>query len=182
MELMSFESGKHGEKLCEMTDVEKRDRLLRTYSELCEEHFKGVPEVSSEELLQILTHHDAGVRASIVLVDCRSEAEQSVSMLPGAVTMADLEQNLDELKDVELIPYCAIGRRSGFFTKRILEKNTGVKIRNHAGGILDWSHVEGPLVDRGTQHAIKQMHAGGANHLKHLPSSGKLEILLPKEV
>lgn len=28
-----------------------------------------------------------------------------VSMLPGAVTMADLEQNLDELKDVELIPY-----------------------------------------------------------------------------
>lgn len=78
MELMSFESGKHGEKLCEMTDVEKRDRLLRTYSELCEEHFKGVPEVSSEELLQILTHHDAGVRASIVLVDCRSEAEQSV--------------------------------------------------------------------------------------------------------
>lgn len=51
MELMSFESGKYGEKLCEMIDVEKRDRLLWIYSEFCEEYFKGVLEVFSEELL-----------------------------------------------------------------------------------------------------------------------------------
>lgn len=75
---MSTEAGQQG-GVCEMTDEEKRERLLRTYRALCEENFKGVPEISSEELLQILTHPCADVRASVVLVDCRSEAEQSVS-------------------------------------------------------------------------------------------------------
>jgi hypothetical protein len=48
------------------------------------------------------------------------------------------------------------------------------------GGILDWSHVGGPLVDGSTQKAVHRMHAGGAYHLKHLPNSGTLEILLPQ--
>lgn len=177
---MSTEAGQQG-GVCEMTDEEKRERLLRTYRALCEENFKGVPEISSEELLQILTHPCADVRASVVLVDCRSEAEQSVSIFPGAVTMIEAEQNLEKYKQVELIPYCAIGRRSGFFTKKILERNLGIKIRNHVGGILDWSHVKGPLVDPNTQQEIQRVHAGGAYHLKHLPSFGNLEILLPQE-
>lgn len=94
--------------------------------------------------------------------------------------MTEVEGNLDKYKELELIPYCAIGRRSGYFTKRILEKEPGMKIRNHVGGILDWSHVEGPFVDRNTQQAIQRVHAGGAYHLKHLPSFGKLEIMLPQ--
>ena len=64
---------------CEMTDAQKRERLLRTYSAICNENFQGVPEISSEELLQILSHPNAQVRASVVLVDCRSDAEQAVS-------------------------------------------------------------------------------------------------------
>jgi len=164
----------------EMTDMEKRERLLQTYNALCDENFKGVPEISSEEVLQILSHPSEDVRRSIVLVDCRSEDEQAVSMFPGAVTMIEVEGNLDKYKELELIPYCAIGRRSGYFTKRVLEKEPGMKIRNHVGGILDWSHVEGPFVDRNTQQAIQRVHAGGAYHLKHLPSFGKLEFILPQ--
>jgi rhodanese-related sulfurtransferase len=163
-----------------MSDKERRERLLQTYSAICEESFKGVPEISSEELLQVLTSNDEQRRASVVLVDCRSEAEQSVSMFPGAVAMIDVETNLDKYKDLELIPYCAIGRRSGNFTKRILERNPSMKIRNHKGGILDWSHVQGPLVDRITQNPIQRVHAGGAYHLKHLPTLKSLEILLPQ--
>ncbi len=66
-------------ELQEMTDMEKRERLLQTYNALCDENFKGVPEISSEEVLQILFHPSEDVRRSIVLVDCRSEDEQAVS-------------------------------------------------------------------------------------------------------
>jgi hypothetical protein len=77
MAVMDPEQGE--QQGCEMTDAERRQRLLQTYSAICEESFKGVPEISSEELLQILSHPSDQVRASIVLVDCRSEAEQAVS-------------------------------------------------------------------------------------------------------
>lgn len=77
MALMDPVSGE--QQGCEMTDGEKRERLLQTYNAICDGNFKGVPEVSSEEVLEILSHSDEQVRASIVLVDCRSEAEQSVS-------------------------------------------------------------------------------------------------------
>jgi len=62
----------------------------------------------------------------------------------------------------------------------MLEKEPSIKIKNHVGGILDWSHVEGPFVDRNTQQVIQRVHAGGTYHLKHLPSSGKLEFELPQ--
>lgn len=74
----------------------------------------------------------------------------------------------------------AIGRRSGLFAKRVLDQDPTIKIRNHIGGILDWSHVDGPLVDGKTQQPIKRVHAGGPYHLQHLPSfKDDMEFLLP---
>jgi len=91
----------------EMTDMEKRERLLQTYNALCDENFKGVPEISSEEVLQILSHPSEDVRRSVVLVDCRSEDEQAVSR----VGRADVHSlNFLFLKNIlEQIVICTFG-------------------------------------------------------------------------
>ena len=69
-----------------------------------------------------LTHVrlDAQVAASpdnYVLIDCRTDAETSVSVIKGAMVQRDFER-LDPLTSTELVgktlvPYCTIGYRSG---------------------------------------------------------------------
>ena len=84
----------------------------------------------------------------------------------------------------DLLPWSrsAIGRRSGLFTKRMLEEHPSIEIRNHIGGILDWSHVNGPLMDRTKQTTTNRIFFTGGGHLKHLPNRGNLDILLPEDL
>lgn len=58
------------------TNTERRSFLLKKYRAHYDEFFPGVPEVSSEELIQLLLQPSSAV--SPIVVDCRSEAEQKV--------------------------------------------------------------------------------------------------------
>lgn len=64
-------------------DEERREGLLQTYRDHYKQAFEGVPEISSEELLVLLNNRAASGVSSFVLVDCRSDAEHSVSCWPG---------------------------------------------------------------------------------------------------
>jgi rhodanese-related sulfurtransferase len=82
--------------------------------------------------------------ADFVVVDVRSDAEIKVSIIPGAITKAQFEQNREKYRDRTVIPYCTIGGRSGAYARQ-LAKN-GVKVKNYQGSILDWVKNELPVV------------------------------------
>ncbi|CAK9871871.1 unnamed protein product [Sphagnum jensenii] len=159
------------------TNTERRSFLLKKYRAHYDELFPGVPEVSSEELIQLLLQPSSA--ESPIVIDCRSEAEQKVSMFPGAISTKELEANFEEYKDKNLIAYCAIGRRSGMFTKRMLEEHPGLKIRNHIGGILDWTHAGGEFMDPQSREQTNKVHPGGVYHLPSIAIKPDLQVVLP---
>jgi len=81
---------------------------------------------------------------SFVLVDARSEAETSVSMIPGAVTRQEFESRRDELAGKTVVAYCTVGGRSLLYAQRCAKD--GMEARNFRGGILAWCAAQRPLV------------------------------------
>ncbi|MCA9136622.1 MAG: rhodanese-like domain-containing protein [Planctomycetales bacterium] len=120
--------------------------------------FGGGPKIetiSTEDLNALLTKQkkaeaDAGKAgkeappADFVVVDVRTDAEVNVSVIPGAITKAQYEKNLDKYKGRTVIPYCTVGGRSGAYAKQLAGK--GVKVINYKGSILKWVEAELPVV------------------------------------
>ena len=101
--------------------------------------FPEVPDLSVGDFLKM-----AG-GDSLVLVDVREPAEQAVSMLPGAITMAAFEAEAASYSDYRIVVYCTIGFRSALYTRQLREK--GLDAYNLAGSRLAWAHAGQVLVD-----------------------------------
>jgi hypothetical protein len=84
-------------KLDEEGDRERREGLLQSYRDHYKQAFEGVPEISSEELLELLNNRAASDVSSFVLVDCRSDAEHSVSCRPGHLELMLLVHVLEQI-------------------------------------------------------------------------------------
>ncbi|MBW8889617.1 MAG: rhodanese-like domain-containing protein [Fibrobacteres bacterium] len=85
---------------------------------------------------------------NLILVDVRQPAERKVSMLPHAI---DTYQFADQFRHgippgKRLVLYCTIGYRSGKYGEKLAP--LGIKYQVLEGGILMWSFVGGPLVER----------------------------------
>lgn len=85
--------------------------------------------------------------SDFVLVDVRSDEETGVSVIPGAITKAQYEQDAAKYRDKLVIPYCTVGGRSGAYAKQLAGK--GVKVKNYQGSILKWVDAGLPLVTLG---------------------------------
>ncbi|KAL2629378.1 hypothetical protein R1flu_014064 [Riccia fluitans] len=155
-------------------DQKRRKAALEQYAKLRAELFPEVPNISGEELLDLLKKGAIG--NSVILVDCRSEAERQVSIYKGAVTIQDFEMNTEDFKDKEIVAYCAIGRRSGLFLKQLVQRYPGIQVRNHAGSMVDWAHVGGPLVEQKTGNPINRIHPNGT-WAPYLPLTKNLEVI-----
>jgi rhodanese-related sulfurtransferase len=79
-----------------------------------------------------------------VLVDVRSEAETSVSVIPGAITKNEFEENAQDHTGKLIIAYCTVGVRSGDYTKHLSDQ--GWSAKNYEGSILRWIDSGLPLV------------------------------------
>lgn len=82
-----------------------------------------------------------------VIVDVRSEREVEVSVIPGAITKAQYEQNIERYKDRTAIVYCTIGGRSAQYAKEL--KGKGITAKNFKGSILQWVQAGLPVVTPG---------------------------------
>lgn len=80
-----------------------------------------------------------------ILVDVRSEEEQKISMIPGAITVQEFEKNKSKYKGKSIVTYCTIGYRSGKYTKQLIKEK--FKAYNLEGSILGWIHTKKKLVD-----------------------------------
>ncbi|MCP4891031.1 MAG: rhodanese-like domain-containing protein [Planctomycetaceae bacterium] len=82
--------------------------------------------------------------ANFVVVDVRSNAETSVSVIPGAITKAQYEKNRRQYQGRLVIPYCTVGGRSGAYAKQLAK--SGVRVKNYQGSILKWVDAGLPVV------------------------------------
>ena len=120
------------------SDQVKRDRMESLYL-ACKRSFPDVPEMSAAELRPLLESGE------IVLVDVRSEKEQRVSMIPGAISFREFERDETVHEGATVVTYCTIGWRSGKYAKKLHER--GWKVYNLKGAILAWTHEQGALVN-----------------------------------
>lgn len=84
--------------------------------------------------------------AKFVLVDVRSDAETKVSIIPGAITKTQYEENRSKYEGRTVIAYCTFGGRSGKYATQLAK--AGIEVKNYEGSILDWVKKELPLVTR----------------------------------
>mmetsp|Transcript_2722 Transcript_2722/g.7989 ORF Transcript_2722/g.7989 Transcript_2722/m.7989 type:complete len:233 (+) Transcript_2722:133-831(+) len=115
-----------------------------------QQRFSDIPPLSSEEYVSALRRAD---RPSMVLIDARSSAERSTSIIPGAIALAEFEQNIATTlsPDASVVVYCTIGYRSGMEARRLKEKHgLDGRIRN-LDGIVSYTHAIGDMSDESVQ-------------------------------
>jgi sodium/bile acid cotransporter 7 len=135
----------------DLSDAEKQARIEELY-ESYKTDFPSAPETTVETLVRELAEPEPPV-----LVDVRTDEEQEVSVIPGALSREEFEARRDELAGREVVTYCTIGYRSGQYTEELIEE--GWAASNLRGSILAWTHAGRPLVHDG--EPTRRVHVYG---------------------
>jgi rhodanese-related sulfurtransferase len=122
-----------GEKPGPTTDAPLLRQVREMYADYHSESFPQVKTLTVEEAERLRREKNA------LFVDVRSEEEQAVSMLPGAITDAEFREKPERYTDRPLIGYCTISYRSGVLAKDLREE--GIEMMNLRGGVLAWVHA-----------------------------------------
>jgi rhodanese-related sulfurtransferase len=75
------------------------------------------------------------------IVDVRSQEELAVSIIPGAIPLADYFKRIKEFSRQPALVYCTIGCRSTGHTQILSAQ--GVEAYNLWGGVVDWARHGG---------------------------------------
>ncbi len=105
--------------------------MEKKFREFKKEDFPQTSDISVEQYLQ---RRETG---KYVLIDLRSEKERDVSIIPGALTPEDFEENPSRYADHTVITYCTAGHRSGIYAKKLQGRNQPVL--NLVGGVIAWA-------------------------------------------
>lgn len=101
----------------------------------------SVPEVKAKDLIG---------KQGIIYLDAREKVEYQTSHIPNARWIGYdnfKKKNLGELpKDKKIIVYCSVGYRSEKISEKLLKLGYQ-DVSNLYGGIFDWKHAGGTLVD-----------------------------------
>lgn len=153
-------------------------KKLDQCQKLVEHYHSKFPDIPTLTSLAYLEREIANDEASekpkrYLLVDVRSEAEMAVSMIPGSITLNELESKMkSNPKEVNssftVVTYCTIGYRSGLEARRLKKEfNLNGRIAN-LDGIVSYTHAcscsdrEGAnLVDPVTKQTTKEVHVFG---------------------
>ncbi|VEP16732.1 putative Rhodanese-like protein [Hyella patelloides LEGE 07179] len=128
----------------------KQQKITSMYDEYVN-NFPEVTGITVEEFRQLKQQNKT------IIVDVRSPEERVVSIIPGAISQAEFEQNIDRYKNYPIVAYCTIGYRSGKYAQKLLKQ--GLSIFNLEGSLLAWSHIDGELVNSSGE--TKQIHVYG---------------------
>ena len=133
------------------TDAELLRRVREMYADYQRESFPQVKTVTIEEAERLRREENA------LFVDVRSQGEQAVSMLPGAITDVEFLENPKRYTGRPLIGYCTISYRSGVLARDLREK--GIEMMNLRGGMLAWVHAGNEVYHEG--EPIRRVHVYG---------------------
>ena len=123
---------------------------LENFSVRLKKEFPDVDHISTSQLVTLQRAAEAGVD-SLLLVDCRSEEEFSVSRIPGAVHLtsaSELAALLSEENEPfsHIVIYGSTGLRSAKLARQ-LGKAGRRDVQNLTGSIFQWANENRPLVD-----------------------------------
>lgn len=138
------------EDYSQLSDEEKKVKVEEMYQEYAKK-MPEVKEIRSETLIN-------GIPEDVILVDVRTAQEQTVSMIPGAITKEVFLQEKEACRDKKIVAYCTVGARSAVFAEKI--SKDGFQAYNLAGGILAWTGEGGKVVSA-AQQAEKKVHTYG---------------------
>ena len=79
-----------------------------------------------------------------LVVDVRDQNENDVSIIPGAITLAEFEKTKESHQGKLIITYCTVGYRSGLYAQKL--RRSGWNAWNYKGSILDWCDHHLPVV------------------------------------
>mmetsp|Transcript_15994 Transcript_15994/g.40489 ORF Transcript_15994/g.40489 Transcript_15994/m.40489 type:complete len:193 (+) Transcript_15994:105-683(+) len=139
------------------TDAEKRAAIDKMFAKYKSRSFAEVADVTGEDLVAEL----ATAPGSAVVVDCRIPAEREVATIPNSVSREEFERTSAAPGPGGIVCYCTIGYRSGVFGKKLLEGDSELRVRNLHGGILEWCHAGGAVVDSANA-PTKKVHVYGS--------------------
>jgi sodium/bile acid cotransporter 7 len=129
------------------TDNTRLEQIETMYAEYRED-FPDVKEISPQGVA------DRQKSGDLVLVDVRTQEEQAVSMLPGAITAEAFAAAEETYRDKAVITYCT----SGVYADELRQK--GFDVCNLKGSLLAWTHAGLPLKDAAGQDT-KRVHVYG---------------------
>ena len=143
----------------ELTNEERCQRVSQYYTE----KYRDIPTMTFQEWTK--------EEASFFLVDARTAPERSVSMIEGAMTPTEFEEQLtnDSIENKRVLVYCTIGYRSGMEARRLQRKYRTLQIYN-SDGIVAYTHAQQkedaeaapPLVDPATGKPTHNVHTFGS--------------------
>ncbi len=89
-----------------------------------------------------------------VLVDVRSDAEQAVSRIPGAISQQEYEAGDSSHSNQRVVVYCTVGGRSYLYARKLVA--AGIDAKNYRDGILGWCRAGLTLESPGNEatHAV----------------------------
>ena len=100
------------------------------------------PTVTAAQIQAMLADHQNS--SHLLIVDVRDKAETDVSIIPGAITVAEFEKTQQHHQGKTVITYCTVGHRSGKYAQQL--RSSGWNAWNYQGSILDWCDHRLPVV------------------------------------
>ena len=138
------------------TDDEKKEKVAKLFEKYRVMAFADVETISCDDLKK----HIEQKSPQLLLIDCRTVAEREVGKIPHAIS----KENVSDVSSIpvgaHVVCYCTIGMRSGQFAKTLLSSRGDLTVQNLHGGIIDWCHHEGILVDKNS-NLTKKVHVYG---------------------
>jgi len=118
-------------------------------------------------------------RGHCLFVDCRTESERLVSVLPGAVPSGEVTAELlDDYKSV--VAYCCVGICSATWCNMLhsndLDEDVLKRVTFIIGGIAAWAHAGGPLVDAATKKPTQKVHCWSLELAQIFPLNGSYQV------
>ena len=130
----------------------------------------AVPSMTVREVLNVINNQEENAKR-VLFLDCREKEERAVSIIPGASSAEefedDFEKQQDDGKETIVVCYCTIGYRSQKkvqeLSKRLARSRPDVKAYNLSGSIVAWTHeTDAPkLLDPKTGKETNRVHTYG---------------------
>ena len=111
------------------------------------------------DVTHVTASHVLALQPPVTFVDCRSVAERSVSVIPGALDRDAFEASALPAGST-VVCYCTIGYRSSLFAGRLKAERADLDVVNLSGSILSWAAEGGALVDEDGR-PTKRLHVFG---------------------
>lgn len=148
-------------------DFARHSRLLKLAADVTMD-FRQAKDFSATDLINAVCTSGTN---GLMIVDCRTEAEQSISALPGAIQLYNV--TAEYLKEARLVvAYCCIGCRSAEWCQELSGSIIADKLHYLRGGIAAWLHEGGQLIQPSTGLPCRLVHCWSWELSAFFPTRG----------